>query len=556
LKAVVGDAPGSLATSPYPDGVLFINLYSHKGAAEPVWTEIATKLRGPGFQKDAAPSQRASMACFGRNILVVFEGGEEADGNDGRAQIKELLAVLSPQNRWLLLTRNPAQSLLPAHETITFEELNPTDSESLFRSLTAELSNMGDDLVRQAMDLLCGHPLAITWASSTLRDRVDTPARLVREWQQAKLPSLNEPGNEQHTLQWLFDRSVQRLGDDAKLALQAAGMLSHSPFPTIAIDAVLGRPGRQSLRTLARRSVLSFVNVKAADEAVASDDDSWQFQHVLAYQFARKLPPSPEALRRIAEWLAGYWRTELWPTSSGRATASSKVGGTLAHAVALLDLDGDQILWETLAKPALYEFLGRLLEVSTLSAAQTLVRGVQGWMDGFPPERADQPFWLRERFVILIWQANVRKAQGDLSGALGSYSESLELSRRLAAADPGNAGWQRDLSVSLDNVGNVRKEQGDLSGALASYSESLELSRRLAAADPGNAGWQRDLTVSLGNVARCLWEQGRASDASALAAQAVAISERLHGLDATNAVWARDLRYFRSLAESVARMEP
>jgi hypothetical protein len=94
----------------------------------------------------------------------------------------------------------------------------------------------------------------------------------------------------------------------------------------------------------------------------------------------------------------------------------------------------------------------------------------------------------------------------------------------------------------------VRKEQGDLSAALASYSESLELRRRLAAADPGNAGWQRNLSLSLGNVAGCFWEQGRASEASALAAEAVAISERLHGLDATNAVWPSDLRYFRGLA--------
>ena len=37
----------------------------------------------------------------------------------------------------------------------------------------------------------------------------------------------------------------------------------------------------------------------------------------------------------------------------------------------------------------------------------------------------------------------------------------------MAAADPGNAGWQRDLSVSQDNIGNVLSAQGDLSAALA-----------------------------------------------------------------------------------------
>jgi hypothetical protein len=73
----------------------------------------------------------------------------------------------------------------------------------------------------------------------------------------------------------------------------------------------------------------------------------------------------------------------------------------------------------------------------------------------------------------------------------------LAIMRKLAAADPGNAGWQRDVSVSLDNVGNVRRAAGDRAGALSAHEESLAIRRKLAAADPGNAGWQRDVSVSL-----------------------------------------------------------
>ena len=47
---------------------------------------------------------------------------------------------------------------------------------------------------------------------------------------------------------------------------------------------------------------------------------------------------------------------------------------------------------------------------------------------------------------------------------LAAYRESLQVRRRLAEADPSNAGWQRDLSVSHDNVGNVLRDQGDLAG--------------------------------------------------------------------------------------------
>ncbi len=53
------------------------------------------------------------------------------------------------------------------------------------------------------------------------------------------------------------------------------------------------------------------------------------------------------------------------------------------------------------------------------------------------------------------------------------------------------------MSVSLDKVGDVRLAAGDRAGALAAYEESLAIRRKLAAADAGNAGWQRDVSVSL-----------------------------------------------------------
>jgi hypothetical protein len=42
----------------------------------------------------------------------------------------------------------------------------------------------------------------------------------------------------------------------------------------------------------------------------------------------------------------------------------------------------------------------------------------------------------------------VQEAQGDLAGALKSYNDGLAVFERLAKSGPGNAGWQRNLSVS------------------------------------------------------------------------------------------------------------
>src|SRR5258705_337235 len=75
---------------------------------------------------------------------------------------------------------------------------------------------------------------------------------------------------------------------------------------------------------------------------------------------------------------------------------------------------------------------------------------------------------------------DVQQTQGDLSGALKSYVESLAIDDQLSKSDPSNARWQRDLSVSYDNVGNVQMAGGDLASALKSYRKSLEVRDGLA----------------------------------------------------------------------------
>ena len=127
---------------------------------------------------------------------------------------------------------------------------------------------------------------------------------------------------------------------------------------------------------------------------------------------------------------------------------------------------------------------------------------------------------------IRYWATNGRGDvlvdQGNLTGALESYRGSLGIRDRLAKADPNNAGWQRDLSVSYEKVGDVLVAQGNLTGALESYRGSLGIADRLAKADPNNAGWQADLAASHGKLgqlyvrmgdkaeARRMFERGRA----------------------------------------------
>jgi hypothetical protein len=71
---------------------------------------------------------------------------------------------------------------------------------------------------------------------------------------------------------------------------------------------------------------------------------------------------------------------------------------------------------------------------------------------------------------------------------LSIYQASLAIADRLAKADPSNASWQRDLSISHRKIGDVQLAQGNLPAALTSYQASHDIFDRLAKADPSNAG--------------------------------------------------------------------
>jgi hypothetical protein len=50
--------------------------------------------------------------------------------------------------------------------------------------------------------------------------------------------------------------------------------------------------------------------------------------------------------------------------------------------------------------------------------------------------------------------------------------------------------------VSHGRIGGVQRAQGNLPAALSSCQASLVIADRLSKADPGNAGWQRNPTLS------------------------------------------------------------
>src|ERR1700730_2643277 len=150
-------------------------------------------------------------------------------------------------------------------------------------------------------------------------------------------------------------------------------------------------------------------------------------------------------------------------------------------------------------------------------------------------DQAYYKYWAR------IGLGDIWQKRGNLKAALKSYSDGLAIIERLAQSDPGNAGWQRDLSVGYERVGDVQVAQGDLKAALKSYRKDLAITERLAQSDPGNVGWQRDLSVSYNKVGDVQIAQGDLKAALKSYSDSLAIAERLATSDPGNAGWQRDL---------------
>jgi hypothetical protein len=92
---------------------------------------------------------------------------------------------------------------------------------------------------------------------------------------------------------------------------------------------------------------------------------------------------------------------------------------------------------------------------------------------------------------LQVGDLNVRR--GSLPLARAAYDSGLAIADRLAAADPGNAGWQRDLALSFGRVGHVAFQTGDHTEASALIHRGREIIARLMAASPDNATLPQDL---------------------------------------------------------------
>ncbi len=136
---------------------------------------------------------------------------------------------------------------------------------------------------------------------------------------------------------------------------------------------------------------------------------------------------------------------------------------------------------------------------------------------------------------------DVRVEQGNFAGALSAYQSAVAITRGLAAGDPANTTWTRDLALGHQKVGDVLLEQGAVAAALFEYEAGRDRLLPLVAREPENTGWLRGLSVMHENVSDALRAQGNLEPALVQQRAALAIAEKLVAREPENAVYLRDL---------------
>ena len=554
LRIAIGETDDDLARSPFPDGIIFLDLYALHGDAEKAWTQLADRF-ALGQNADKQPDERAQLACANLSALVIVEGAEEA--RDGAA-LQDLLSVLGANVRKLVLTRNSQQDFT-GHAIRVDHELEKKDAVALLRKLSP--SRGTDTQLAEIVKLLGGHPLALTNAGCQLANPEDTPAAFLDELRKAPLDKNCEPGNEKHPLRWLYNRSARLISEDARQVLAAAGRLGYAPFPLGTAQAALecGSPlplsgavttakapedwrtpkraaaAREALRQLVRHGFLALVG----------DEQRWQFTHALAYRYAAaqaaldcgsplplsdtgttaKAPedwrtPRPDgdtALRlALAGWLVSEFADSL--KHFQQTHELRHVQDAIAHAGALLAAD-DAIS----SSVAL-----RLLPVQdpmpqpgqTVALRPHLAEILRLLYEQLKPALANGPDEL---------QAELARLAGNYSNwlsELGRRNESFSVAREVEAlyralARHNPDAFQPDLAMSLNNLANRLSELGRRADALAPAQEAVDIRRALARHNPD--AFSHDLATSLGAMSQVLAGMERHAEAAAALAEGIQV---------------------------------
>ncbi len=468
--------------------------------------------------------------------LVVIDGLDETV-RDGRSELAEVLrehAKKLPAWMAMVVTSRPDEPILRQ-----FAGLQPV-------SIKADSDENLDDLRVYARDWLAnldlpeGEMAAFVDRAVAASEGNFLYLRMLREAMTARTLNLFAPEGLPQGLVGLFERWFRRQFPDTKtyeiyVPLLAVLAAAEHPVPEPWLARIFGWSKRDAARMLEGLGSL----FERRPDGVAPFHKSLRDWLVDAKASgAEFVVDEAEGAKRLVDAL--WAEFERWADQAAHGALDAFCMAELPAQMARLH-DEDVRLhlsakngWSAVG-PGLFEVAGSLAQRYVWEGALAWLGMTQrlAEMSG-EPGRSDQARAFTEAGDILA-------TVGRSAAALKSFRDGLAIAERLAASDPGNASWQRDLSVFHDKIGDVLVAQGNLPEALKSFRDGLAIAERLAKSDPGNASWQRNLSVFHDRVGNVQVAQGNLPEAQTSYRQSLAIADRLAKSDPGNAGWQRDL---------------
>jgi tetratricopeptide (TPR) repeat protein len=462
-------------------------------------------LQGPAARlatllAEALQRIRTPLVLYLDNLESLLVGPENDDPEaHGEWRDAEAAALWGELAR--LARKNPSRLALLAscryrhgdfgRAIVPFHRL-PDDALWRLMGWFGSLRRLSDRSRARLVEQLAGHPRSVEFLDRLVetaiadweeaRDRELSGAGLSdeREWAEIVAPAL--PSLEVRLSQdLLFEALWERVLDAPSRDLLLRATVLRRPAARPLLEALHGAAAgaAAAIDRLRDASLLTELRERQTDGSVQRRFEVHPAIGRLAVKHSAAADLQAEGHRRAGDHLETEARTSRdWATDLEAAYHLREVG----EIDRAFDLQAPLVQW--------LQDRGRTMEALQMLAGT-----------GDPASLAPQ----RQAAALGLY-GDVQVAQGDLAGALKSYGAGLAIRETLAAQDPGNAGWQRDLSVSHNKIGDVQVAQGDLAGALKSFGAGLAIAEKLAAQDPGNAGWQTDVVVSCVKVATVLGE--------------------------------------------------
>ena len=374
---------------------------------------------------------------------------------------------------------------------------------------------------------LGGLALALEQAGAYVAQDKSSFADYLREWksQSARLLDWHDDSvtGYPRSVAVTWKTSVARLSDNARALLEHLAFLAPEPAPRALFEVPL--PGLDADLRAAFREIANYSLVTRHAERPSF------VMHRLVQDVTRR--SVEEGLREARVTASLYWllaaidEDRKLPAAERRALLMA----LFLHAEALSE-HAKAAEAANVARYLLVEIGGAISDAgfatSAVRAQRRALALVKTLADGDPGNAGFQ----RDLSISYERLGDLAVAAGDGKAARDYFDKGLGLRKVLAEGDPGNAGFQRDLSISYERLGDLAVAAGDGKAARDYFEKGLGVARSLADGDPGNAGFQRDLIVSCYRLAGVGDRPAERYREALEIAEALANEGRLQGRDA------------------------